>query len=93
MIETSCLLWSAVAGQLALSPIKRRNRVYAKRQALLGELRILYTDGTGETIGTNEEWEVTEEGNYKEIEFTTGKCMMPPWIWRKFPGKKQASNR
>ena len=35
---------------------KRRNRVYAKRQALLGELRILYTDGTGETIGTNEEW-------------------------------------
>ena len=48
---------------------KRRNRVYAKRQALLGELRILYTDGTGETIGTNEEWEVTEEGNYKETEF------------------------
>lgn len=51
---------------------KRRNRVYAKRQALLGELRILYTDGTGETIGTNEEWEVTEEGNYKETEFYNG---------------------
>mgnify|MGYP002224521673 CR=1 FL=1 len=46
--------------------------MYAKRQALLGELRILYTDGTGETIGTNEEWEVTEEGNYKETEFYNG---------------------
>ena len=51
---------------------KRRNRVYAKRQALLGELRILYTDGTRETIGTSEDWEVTEEGNYKETEFYNG---------------------
>ena len=29
-----------------------------------------------ETIGTSEDWEVTEEGNYKETEFYMEKCMM-----------------
>ncbi|MDF2513215.1 MAG: alpha-L-rhamnosidase, partial [Herbinix sp.] len=51
---------------------KRRNRVYAKRQALLSELRIVYTDGTQETIGTDGSWQVTEDGNYKDTEFYNG---------------------
>ncbi len=51
---------------------KRRNRVYAKRQAFLCELRILYTDGTEEVIGTDESWQVTEEGNFKDTEFYNG---------------------
>jgi len=51
---------------------KRRNRVYAKRQALLCELRIQYMDGSEEVIGTDETWQVTEEGNYRETEFYNG---------------------
>lgn len=51
---------------------KRRNRVYAKRQAFLCELRIKYQDGSEEVIGTDETWDVTENGNYKETEFYNG---------------------
>jgi alpha-L-rhamnosidase len=51
---------------------KRRNRVYAKRQGLLCELRITYTDGTTEIIGTDETWQVTEDGNYQATEFYNG---------------------
>ncbi|HIT89016.1 MAG TPA: family 78 glycoside hydrolase catalytic domain [Candidatus Merdenecus merdavium] len=51
---------------------KRRNRVYAKRQALLCEIRITYDDGSMEVIGTDETWKVTEDGNYQEAEFYNG---------------------
>ena len=69
---------------------KRRNRVYAKRQALLGELRICIPMEPERTIGTNEEWEVNGRRKFiKRQSFTTEKCMMPPWIWRKFPGKSK----
>lgn len=51
---------------------KRRNRVYAKRQALLLELRITYADGSIDIIGTDESWQVTEDGNYVETEFYNG---------------------
>ena len=40
----------------------RKNRVTADRQALLLELRIVYEDGAVEVIGTDESWEVTEDG-------------------------------
>ena len=40
----------------------RVNRVSADRQALLLELRITYEDGTTQIIGTDESWEVTEDG-------------------------------
>lgn len=39
----------------------RKNRVTADRQALLAELRIEYTDGTTETIGTDATWQVSRE--------------------------------
>ena len=68
---------------------KRRNRVYAKRQALLGELRICIPMERERQSGQMKSGKVTEEGNYKETEFTTGKCMMPPWIWRKFLEKSK----
>ncbi len=51
---------------------KRRNRVYAKRQALLCELRVVHMDGTVEIIGTDETWQVTEDGKYRETEFYNG---------------------
>lgn len=51
---------------------KRVNRMYAKRQALLLELHITYTDCTEEIIGTDNSWLVTEEGNYQMTEFYNG---------------------
>ncbi len=43
----------------------RVNRITADRQALLLELRVTYTDGTQEIIGTDESWQVTREGRYR----------------------------
>ena len=51
---------------------KRMNRIYAKRQAFLGEIHILYKDGTQEIISTDETWQVTENGNFREAEFYDG---------------------
>lgn len=51
---------------------KRRNRVYAKRQALLCEIRIQYEDGTQEIIGTDASWQVTLDGQYVDTEFYNG---------------------
>lgn len=67
-------LVAVVAGGWAAGSFtyKRRNRVYAKRQALLCELRITYEDGTQEVIGTDESWEVTLDGNYRAAEFYDG---------------------
>lgn len=51
---------------------KRVNRAYAKRQALLLELHITYVDETKQIIGTDETWQVTEDGNYQMTEFYNG---------------------
>lgn len=51
---------------------KRRNRVYAKRQAFLCEIHILYKDGTKEIITTDDSWQVTMSGHYREAEFYNG---------------------
>lgn len=71
----------------------RKNRVSADRQALLLELRITYQDGTLEIIGTDESWEVTEEGNYREADFYDGEiydATIDPdkIIWRKAAQEK-----
>lgn len=50
----------------------RKNRISAKRQALLLELRITYEDGTKEIVVTDENWEVTEEGNYRMADLYDG---------------------
>lgn len=50
----------------------RKNRISAKRQALLLELRITYEDGTKELVVTDENWEVTEEGNYRMADIYDG---------------------
>ena len=51
---------------------KRRNRVYANRQALLCEILILFKDGTQEVVVTDDSWQVTLNGNYSETEFYNG---------------------
>ena len=50
----------------------RVNRVTADRQALLAELRITYRDGREEVIGTDESWQVTEDGPVRMADFYDG---------------------
>ena len=50
--------------------------IYAKRQAFLGEIHILYKDGTQEIISTDETWQVTENGNFGRRNFMMVKPMM-----------------
>ncbi|MBO4988744.1 MAG: family 78 glycoside hydrolase catalytic domain [Clostridia bacterium] len=50
----------------------RVNRVTAKRQALLAEIRIEYADGRVELFGTDESWDVTMEGKMRFSEFYDG---------------------
>lgn len=51
---------------------KRMNRLYADRQALLCELYLTYEDDSTEIIGTDESWQVTEDGRFQEAEFYNG---------------------
>lgn len=50
----------------------RVSKISAERQAFLCELHIEYEDGTAEVIGSDEKWEVSEEGNYREAEWYDG---------------------
>ena len=51
---------------------KSRSQLSADRQALLCDLVILYTDGAQEIIGTDENYEVTEEGPWRFGDFYDG---------------------
>ena len=68
------VIQTVVAGGWAVGSFvfTRQNRVTADRQALLLELRVTYADGTEEVIGTDESWEVTEEGPYKMADIYDG---------------------
>lgn len=50
----------------------RKNRISADRQALLLELRVEYSDGTTQVIGTDDSWMVTEDGNYRMADIYDG---------------------
>lgn len=67
-------LTAVVAGGWAVGAYtyKRLNRLYARRQALLCQLRIEYADGSRETLGTDSSWQVTEEGPCRAAEFYDG---------------------
>jgi len=49
-----------------------KSKISADRQALLCELHIRYEDGTSEDIITNEDWSVSESGNYQMAEWYDG---------------------
>ena len=50
----------------------RKNRISADRQALLAEVRLYYSDGTSEVVGTDESWQVAMGGNYLSADFYDG---------------------
>lgn len=67
-------LVATVAGGWAVGAFSytRRNRVTADRQALLLELCVEYADGTTAILGTDEGWEVAEDGPCRMAEFYDG---------------------
>lgn len=67
-------LTAEVAGGWAVGSFvfTRANRITAKRQALLLELRITYADGSQELICTDDSWEVTLDGPVKLADFYDG---------------------
>lgn len=73
-LEKTNELIAVVGGGWAVGPFTyvRRTRVFAKKQALLCEIRIIYTDGTSEVVVTDESWDVSLQGNYVETEFYNG---------------------
>lgn len=73
-IQEKNTLEAVVAGGWAVGAFvfTRKNRITADRQALLLEVRITYEDGTTEVIGTDETWEVTEEGPYRMADLYDG---------------------
>ena len=74
MLESSNTLTAVVGGGWAVGAyvFTRKNRITADRQALLLELRVTYEDGTQEVIGTDETWQVTEDGSYRYGDFYDG---------------------
>lgn len=74
MLQKENMLTAVVGGGWAVGSFvfTRKNRISAKRQALLLEMRITYEDGTTEVIGTDESWRVTEEANYQAADFYDG---------------------
>ncbi len=74
LLEKENILGAVVAGGWAAGAFgnNKKSQISADRQALLCELHIEYEDGTCEVIGTNENWEVTEEGNYRGAEWYDG---------------------
>lgn len=67
-------LFVTVAGGWAVGSFlfKRKNRINAKRQALLAEIHLTYQDGSKEIIPTDETWQVTQQGPYREADFYDG---------------------
>lgn len=74
MLTVSNQLTAIVAGGWAVGKFtfNLRNRIFAPRQALLAELRITYTDGTIDIIGTDTSWQVTLQGNVQSADFYDG---------------------
>jgi alpha-L-rhamnosidase len=89
-ITNSGFLEVVVAGGWAVGAFtyKRKNRIYADRQALLTEIYIEYDDGRIDIIGTDETWEVTADGRYRMAEFYNGETYDASFDSRKIKWKK-----
>ncbi|RQP12218.1 MAG: alpha-L-rhamnosidase [Microbacteriaceae bacterium] len=74
LVSSDATLTATVAGGWAVGSFthKRKNRIYADRQALLLELHLAYDDGTIETIATGPDWEVSTDGPVRMAEWYDG---------------------
>ena len=57
----------------------RANRIYAKKQAILGEIHITYVDGEEEIVPTDSSFEVTTDSPYKDIDIYDGEEFDATW--------------
>lgn len=73
-LQTSNTLLCTLSGGWAVGAfvMTRKNRITAPRQAFLAEIRIVYEDGSIETVCTDESWQVTRDGNLRFAEFYDG---------------------
>lgn len=73
-LKQSNQIMAVVAGGWAVGSFnyKRKNRISADRQAFLCEIYIEYEDGTRDVIGTDTNWQVTKDGNYRMAEWYDG---------------------
>lgn len=67
-------IFAVVAGGWAAGSFNytRKNKISADRQAFLCEVHLEYEDGTSDNICTDENWQVTEGGNYRMAEWYDG---------------------
>ena len=74
MLDEKNTLEAVVGGGWAVGVFgfTRKNRITAKKQALLLEMHITYEDGTTDLIVTDESFDVTEDGNYRMADFYDG---------------------
>jgi alpha-L-rhamnosidase len=63
-----------VAGGWAVGSFthKRKNKIYADKQALLAEVHLEYEDGRTQTVSTGSDWEVSTDGPYRMAEWYDG---------------------
>lgn len=73
-IKAENVLTATVAGGWAVGSFvfTRKNRITADRQALLLEVRILYEDGSVETVATDGSWQVVRGGKLRAADFYDG---------------------
>ena len=74
LLSGSNRIGAVVAGGWAAGSFTygRKNKISADRQAFLLELRLEYEDGTSEILGTDESWQVTQNGPYRMAEWYDG---------------------
>lgn len=68
---------ATVAGGWAVGSFthKRKNKIYADRQAFLCELHVEYDDGTVQVEATDASWQVTTDGPYRMAEWYDGETL------------------
>lgn len=74
LLKEKNVLIATVAGGWAVGDysMMHTHKIYANRQALLMEIRVIYADGSVETIGTDASWGVSEKGNWRYADFYNG---------------------
>ena len=95
MLSGDNTLTAVVSGGWAVGSFvfTRVNRHDADRQAFLAELRITYEDGMQEVIGTDDSWEVTEDGPYRMADIYDGETYDASVDVEKIPWRKAAPEK
>lgn len=74
LLNAGSVLTATVAGGWAVGAFNynRKSRIAADFPSLLLELHIEYTDGTSETVGTDESWRITSDGPVRAASWYDG---------------------